>query len=285
MKNIVFNELSLQPYAADLSEFNQRLKDLIAICKIANNKFKFKKLIFAQTLDKYQVLDDGKTFQECLFEKKANRTIVNLLLGLRKYPFYDDENEPQVEEYITANFSHKDSTLPCDGLGIAYLYNTIAVSFLSDTFWEETEIPILIKSDDTSIADLEKSIFHASKVEHLEETTNLVAWIIHTIQKDIESIEDLKEMYPIYEFENNSFDELMEWKRTNITTYFKLHALLKDIEINPFTGGIGKTEALKNISNRNSKRITQEHRITYSLEGKDENKKIIILSCKGHYDK
>ncbi len=50
MKNIVFNELSLQPYAIDLPEFNQRLKDLIAICKIAKDKFNFKKLVFAQTL-------------------------------------------------------------------------------------------------------------------------------------------------------------------------------------------------------------------------------------------
>ncbi len=78
--------------------------------------------------------------------------------------------------------------------------------------------------------------------------------------------------------------ELMEWKRNNINVYFRLDALLKNIEINPFMGGIGKTEALKNVSNRNSKRIIQARRITYSLEGKNENKKVIIYSCKGHYD-
>ncbi len=132
MKNIVFNELSLQPYSEDITEFNQHLKELIGICKKAKDKFNFKKLVFAQELHNYQVLKDGKTFQDCLYDKKSNRTLVNLLLGLRKYPFYDDENEPQVEEYITAKFSYKDSSLPCDGLGIAYLYNTIVVSFLSN---------------------------------------------------------------------------------------------------------------------------------------------------------
>lgn len=75
----------------------------------------------------------------------------------------------------------------------------------------------------------------------------------------------------------------MEWKKNHITIYFRLHALLKDIEINPFMGGKGKTEALKGVSNRNSKRITDGHRITYSVKGKDKNKVITILSCKGHY--
>jgi toxin YoeB len=62
-----------------------------------------------------------------------------------------------------------------------------------------------------------------------------------------------------------------------------LHILLRDIELNPFSGKFGLTEILKHFTNRASKRINQEHRLVYWLEGKGTNKKITIYSCKGHY--
>lgn len=50
--------------------------------------------------------------------------------------------------------------------------------------------------------------------------------------------------------------------------------------MNPFVGGIGKTELLKNnYSGYGSKRLTDEHRIIYKID----SGKIGINSCKGHY--
>lgn len=60
----------------------------------------------------------------------------------------------------------------------------------------------------------------------------------------------------------------------------KINDLLKDIERNQ-NEGIGKPEALKNeLSGFWSRRITDEHRLIYSVD--EDN--IYIVKCKGHYE-
>jgi len=86
-------------------------------------------------------------------------------------------------------------------------------------------------------------------------------------------------LYPDYSFEDRALEDIIYWNEENIDTYERLHYVLKDVGENPFTGGIGKTEVLKNRKGVASKRINDEHRLTYSL--KDEA--ITILACKGHY--
>lgn len=86
-------------------------------------------------------------------------------------------------------------------------------------------------------------------------------------------------LYPNYEFDNRAFDDITFWNEQNFDLYTRLHTLLEDVEINPFKGGLGKTEVLKNQKGVASKRLDGEHRITYSLK----NDEIIILACRGHY--
>ena len=56
------------------------------------------------------------------------------------------------------------------------------------------------------------------------------------------------------------------WKKTgNVKIMKRITALLKDIELHPFTG-IGKPEPLKgNLQGKWSRRITNEHRMVYSI--------------------
>ena len=53
-----------------------------------------------------------------------------------------------------------------------------------------------------------------------------------------------------------------------------------DIERNGLLKGLGKPEPLK-YRKMCSRRITEEHRLTYNF---DQNKNLIIYSCKGHYE-
>jgi Txe/YoeB family toxin of Txe-Axe toxin-antitoxin module len=55
---------------------------------------------------------------------------------------------------------------------------------------------------------------------------------------------------------------------------------MKDVEVHPFTGGMGHTENLKGRSKEASKRVTQVDRLSYSIE----NDVVTFLACKGHYD-
>ena len=60
----------------------------------------------------------------------------------------------------------------------------------------------------------------------------------------------------------------------------RINELIKDINRNGLNQGIGKPEPLRHRKAW-SRRITQEHRLVYNF---DENKNLIILSCKGHYE-
>ena len=67
----------------------------------------------------------------------------------------------------------------------------------------------------------------------------------------------------------------------DITATFKrILLLMKDVEVHPFVGGIGKTENLKNKRKEASKRITSLDRLSYTIE----NNVVTYIACKGHYD-
>lgn len=93
-------------------------------------------------------------------------------------------------------------------------------------------------------------------------------------------IDCLKELYKNYNFADEAIDDMNYFNQTNILLYKRIHDLLMDIEEHPHQGGIGKTEVLKGQGGIASKRINDEHRLTYQLM----NDTVIILSCRGHYN-
>ena len=72
------------------------------------------------------------------------------------------------------------------------------------------------------------------------------------------------------------------WKQTgNEKIMIRITALLKDIEKHPFTG-LGKPEPLKgNLQGKWSRRITDEHRMVYSISSGWIY--VYVFSLKGHY--
>jgi toxin YoeB len=89
----------------------------------------------------------------------------------------------------------------------------------------------------------------------------------------------LGQLYRNYKFSDKAVDDITYWNQMKFQLSLRIHELLADIIDNPFQGGIGKTEVLKNRKEA-SKRISEEHRLTYYLE----NKIIYVLSCRGHYE-
>ena len=77
-----------------------------------------------------------------------------------------------------------------------------------------------------------------------------------------------------------AWDEYLYWQRQDKKTLCKINQLLKDIQRNCFDG-IGKPEPLKQKDNCSSRRIDHKNRLVYFIQ---DNKDIIVVSCKGHYD-
>ena len=81
-------------------------------------------------------------------------------------------------------------------------------------------------------------------------------------------------------FADEAWEEYVEWQIKDKKIAIKINDLIKDINSNGLDKGIGKPEPLR-YRKAWSRRITDEHRLVYNF---DENKNLIILSCKGHYE-
>ncbi len=80
-------------------------------------------------------------------------------------------------------------------------------------------------------------------------------------------------------FTNTAWKEYQYWQNENRQILKRINDLIKDIERNG-NMGIGKPEPLKHeLSGYWSRRINNEHRLIYSIEGKNIN----IISCLSHY--
>lgn len=81
------------------------------------------------------------------------------------------------------------------------------------------------------------------------------------------------------EFDQNAWEDILFWKKTDKKKLAKIFKLFSAIESNPLSG-VGKPEQLKyELSGCWSKRIDKKHRIVYKIK----DNAIIILSCGYHY--
>ena len=82
-------------------------------------------------------------------------------------------------------------------------------------------------------------------------------------------------------FSDNACEEYTSWLAEDRKILKRINELLKDIERNGHKG-LGNPEPLKhNFTGYWSRRITEEHRLIYSI---DENN-VNIISCRYHYKK
>lgn len=79
---------------------------------------------------------------------------------------------------------------------------------------------------------------------------------------------------------DRAWDEYLEWQSIDKKMLKKINNLVKDIERNGLSEGIGKPEPLKHRKAW-SRRIDHENRLVYNL---DSEKNLWIISCKGHYE-
>jgi len=70
-----------------------------------------------------------------------------------------------------------------------------------------------------------------------------------------------------YVFSDHAWEDYLYWQKTDRQILKRINALLKEIKRTPFEG-IGKPEPLRHaLSGYWSRRITDEHRIVYKVEG------------------
>lgn len=79
---------------------------------------------------------------------------------------------------------------------------------------------------------------------------------------------------------DRAWDDYLYWQIQDKKIIKKINELVKDIERNGISSGIGKPEPLK-YRKAWSRRIDHENRLIYNI---DDSRNIWIIACKGHYE-
>ena len=80
-------------------------------------------------------------------------------------------------------------------------------------------------------------------------------------------------------FTENAWQDYLYWQKMDRKIVKRINELVKDIKRSPFEG-LGKPEPLKyELTGKWSRRITDEHRLVYQVEGKN----LIVYTCRYHY--
>jgi toxin YoeB len=80
-------------------------------------------------------------------------------------------------------------------------------------------------------------------------------------------------------FTSHGWDDYQHWVQTDRATLKRINRLIDDALRDPFSG-IGKPEQLRHALSRAwSRRITEEHRLVYLVDGDD----LVVLQARYHY--
>jgi toxin YoeB len=80
-------------------------------------------------------------------------------------------------------------------------------------------------------------------------------------------------------FSSQAWEDYLHWQQTDKKILKRINDLIKAISRDPFDG-IGKPEPLRHgLSGYWSRRINDEHRLVYKVEGED----LLIAMCRYHY--
>jgi toxin YoeB len=82
---------------------------------------------------------------------------------------------------------------------------------------------------------------------------------------------------------DNAWEDYLHWQSADEKAFRWLNDLLKECRRTPFKG-IGKPEPLKgDLQGWWSRRITQDDRLVYRMEGKGDDQRLEIAQCRQHY--
>lgn len=83
-------------------------------------------------------------------------------------------------------------------------------------------------------------------------------------------------------FTRKAWDDYINWQATDRKILKKINSLIDDIMRDDPHDGIGKPEPLRQtLTGLWSRRITDEHRLVYLVDGDD----VVILQARYHYSK
>lgn len=286
--NLIFNELSIYPIAENGHVAEENFKKFLATFKEAKKVYGFNHIRFPNNYAALQI-----TTTETFFEwvsTLTNRTIKNLIIDLCKKPFTDELEEAELDAFFESNYTLIGDNVPTEiepvGLPVSHIKTIPTISLDSHTFWRNRIITIR-KSNSNATENIDFISYNLC-IETDITSQEIKQWGDISMPKFVETKDVLSKYlgFSKYKlvFTDNFMKQFLNWKSDNFETFKYLLLLMKDVQIHPFTGGMGQTENLKGRGKEASKRITNSYpdgdRLSYTLE----NNIVTFIACKGHYE-
>ncbi|MEM9686389.1 MAG: type II toxin-antitoxin system YoeB family toxin [Bacteroidota bacterium] len=281
---LIGNELSFHFSEGHPHVVEQSFVTLFKTFKKAKEKYGFSHIRFPENYSQLKITPDQTLIEWIL--NISNPILKNLVLDLFKAPYTDNLENEELEEFVNSKYEIVwDNVLTNQspfGLPIAHIKATPSISINSHDFWQNRKITIK-KTSENNAENTKFVVYNICREEDIN-SFELKEWAHNFLSIQIYSEENLEKYlsYAKYkvQFDDRFMQHFLEWKSDDIERYKYLLLLMKDVELHPFTGGMGKTENLKNRGKEASKRITRSDRLSYQIE----NNIVTFLACKGHYD-
>ncbi|MDI9364087.1 MAG: type II toxin-antitoxin system YoeB family toxin [Flavobacterium sp.] len=285
---LICNELSLYPLVNSSQEAENYFRNTLKLFEKCQEKYGFSHIRFPIDFKK-QNITTTQTFIDWI-GTITNRNLKDTIIKLLRPPFTDDLNENELVAFYQSEYKIIDETAPLKdnpiGLPVAHILSKPTISFNTHNFWQTRKINL----EKTNASENENLHFFVhnicfeddlSKPEFLEWTDISMIRMINTKEILIKYLAFTKYQVIITD---NFWQQFIEWQEENPKLYKYILLLMKDVQMHPFTGGMGQTENLKNRGKEASKRITNSypdgHRLSYTIE----NNTVTFIACKGHYE-
>ena len=149
---LIFNELSLQPLIKNEHTANWLVENLIKTYSQAKSRG-FKKIRFHEVFEEI-VLFEGYTFSDWL-NNTTNRTLKDLLLAAKVYPFIIEEDDWAENEYLERRYFFEnefiEKTEP-QGLAAAIIYETLSISLATHDYWKQHHLQVVVTGGNLDIS-------------------------------------------------------------------------------------------------------------------------------------
>ncbi|OQY50767.1 MAG: hypothetical protein B6247_20995 [Candidatus Parabeggiatoa sp. nov. 2] len=170
----IFNELSTTPFA-NIYEAKEGLKTFIQTCTKAR-EFGFQTLRLHENIGNLYQLQIAPNYlvSQWLKDSDVEDDLKDSFRDIVFYsPLINDDDPIAKERNSLSEFKIKvgDEVKLADGLGVAYLLETLCVSFLSQDLWDSDEIKNIehwFLKEDGSETTKTIAVRHASRQEHLD---------------------------------------------------------------------------------------------------------------------
>jgi hypothetical protein len=173
--DLIFNEISAKYLTNSEHDTKKRMQDLLEVCKKAKENG-FSHLRVARKLET-DFLKNTYTIADWLNARSVSPTQKSSFLSYRRFPYIEESDESAETTFIEKSYSlHEADELrfngkEIEGLAVAYIYDTIAVSFPVNEVWQKVYIKLIERDNEI---EREVKVRHVSLLEHFETHKNFI---------------------------------------------------------------------------------------------------------------